>query len=150
MAIVSQSTKSSALPSGLRTLFLVHGLNQIGFGAALVAVPTLLLGLIGWGQPVDLTMSRLAGAFLIGLGVGQVLAYRAETWNEVWLLFVTVLTEAVVGFVAVLYLASIGTLSAGWLLLPMFVVFTTAFLWYARIPFGSGDVSVTKPGPKAN
>lgn len=150
MEIVSKSVKSSALPSGLRTLFLVHGLNQIGFGAALVAVPTVLLGLLGWGQPVDPVMNRLAGAFLIGLGLGQVLAYRADSWNEVWLLFVTVLTEAVVGFVAVLYLASLGMLHAWWLLLPMFVVFTTAFLWYARIPFGSGDVSVTKPGPKAN
>lgn len=150
MAIVSQSVRSSALPSGLRTVFLLHGLNQVGFGVLLVAVPAFIMGLIGWWQPYDLALGRLAGAFLVGLGIGQLVAYRAETWGEAWLLFVTVVTETWLGLLAMLYVFSVGQLDAWLVVLPLFVVFSVLFAWYARIPLGSGDVSATKPGPKAN
>ena len=135
--MIRQQLASTTVPTRLRLLFLVHGVLQLGFGLGLVVVPATVTALMGWGEPFDPVMSRLAGAFLLGLGLGQGFAYRAETWDQVWFLYVTVLTEAVIGLIAVLYMWGTGSLNAAWLLVPLFVVVTPAFAYYLRYPLAS-------------
>lgn len=79
-------------------------------------------------------MSRLAGAFLLGLGLGQVAAYRARTWDQVRLLYVVVVTESIVGLGVALYTTLMGTLNAAWLILSLFVVFAPSFAYFLRYP----------------
>lgn len=112
-------------------LFVIHGVLQFGFAIVLVVAPA---ALIGWGEPFDPVTSRLADAFFVGLG--QILAYGAETWDQVWLLYV-VLSESIVGIAVVRYSAYLGTLNAGWLLLPPFIVFAPSFTYSVRHPLGS-------------
>ena len=137
MVMIHQQFASTAVPVRLRILFLVHGMLQFGFGFALVVIPEILTSLIGWGEPFDPVMSRLAGAFLLGLALGQGFAYRAETWDQVWFLYVTILTESVVGLIAVLYMWGSGSLNAAWLIVPLFVFLTPAFAYYLRYPLAS-------------
>lgn len=126
--------ETAAVPSRLTTLFGIHGVAQLGFALALVVAPELLAASIGWGRPFDPVMSRLAGAFLVGLGLGQVVAYRARTWDQVRLLYIVVVSESIVGLGVVLYSTITGTLGAAWLLVPLFVVFAPSFAYFLRYP----------------
>ena len=99
------------MPGRLRILFLVHGILQLGFGFALVIVPELLTSFIRRGEPFDLVLSRLDGG-LLGSAFGQGGSYRAKTGTRVWLLSVTVLTEAVSGLMAVLSVWATGSSNA--------------------------------------
>ncbi len=92
------------------------------------------------GRTVRPSHESIGRCIPVGLALGQRFAYNAETWEQVWFLYITVLTEAVVGLLAVLYMWASGTLNADWLLVPLFVVITPAFAYYLRYPLASSSV----------
>jgi hypothetical protein len=88
--------------------------------------------LVGWGEPFDPVMGRVAGGMFLGLAIGQVLTFRAATWREVRLLFVTVFTEVTLLFAVLLYDALPGATVTDWGFVALSGVFFVAFFYYAR------------------
>jgi hypothetical protein len=73
------------MSKALRTTFLIHAIVAVLSGAAMLLSPGRFLKALGWA-PIDLIISRLLGAALLGMAWSSFRGWRAGTWADVAIL----------------------------------------------------------------
>ncbi len=66
------ANRDQAVPSALRTWFVVHFVADVLFAVPLFVAPRAFLGMLGWSS-VDPLASRLVAAALFGIGIQSLL-----------------------------------------------------------------------------
>ncbi len=88
--------------------FLIDALVAIIYGLVLLLLPEQHATLMGF--PYEEFADRYMGSLFIGFGVGNLLAYRAATWDQVELVVIMNLTFLVVGLIVALYCIAVAIL----------------------------------------
>ena len=67
--------RDQAVPSALRTWFVVHFVADVLFAVPLFVAPRAFLGMLGWSS-IDPLATRLVAAALFGIGIQSLLGWR--------------------------------------------------------------------------
>jgi len=122
------SAKTSQVPDGLRTWFVIHFAADILFGIPLLLFPQAVLDFFGW-TTYDPIMSRLVGAALLGIGVESLLGRNAsaETFRAMLNLKVIWASSALFALGAGI---AEGAPPLAWGFLGIFAVFWAVWVYY--------------------
>ncbi|MHA2141007.1 MAG: hypothetical protein ACXADC_11050 [Candidatus Thorarchaeota archaeon] len=90
------------LPSFLRYLFLVHFVIAIAYGAWYFFSPQSWVDLTGWPYN-DPAAYRVMASMMIALGIGSLLAYRANSWEKVEILMIIEIIWLIMGSVGLIW-----------------------------------------------
>jgi hypothetical protein len=140
-----------SISNSLRTIFLVHLIVALIFGATLLIVPGRTLELLGWipdmvqlpesdlsvpgGTFVDGVLVRLLGAFLLAAAYSSFRGWRAERWDQVSIVVQMEFVLCALGVIAVLigmYLLDRPIPIIGWVIAALLAVFTLLWGWSLR------------------
>ena len=120
--------KTSIVPQGLRTWFVIHFVVDILFGIPLLFFPRWTMGLFGW-KLVDPVTTRLVGAALLGIGGESLLGRKAnrETFQSLLNLKIIWAAGAVLGIGLGI---KEGAPPMAWGILGIFTVFLVIWIYY--------------------
>ena len=115
----------------LKMSFLISGLAAIVYGLVLLLIPDIHANMLGflYAESSD----RMIGSLLLGYGVGNLLAYRASTWENVELVVLMNLTFLVIGVLVTLYSIAIALLPVAAYMqvgLALFLMFLFLYSYY--------------------
>ena len=122
--------KSSSVPAGLRTWFVIHFLIDMVFAIPLLLAPAFTLHIFGWQTP-DPATSRLVGAALLAIGLESFLMRNGgrETFKNMLNLKLIWSSGAVLGIGLSIYE---GAPSMAWAFLAIFVIFFGVWFYFRR------------------
>jgi hypothetical protein len=118
------------MPSGLKTLFLVHFIVALIFGALFLVAPQV------WGSLAGVVITshelyRLIGVALLAFAAGSWLAYGAKSWESVRILVVVEIVWTALGALTTLYyLIRWAFPPLYWLNAVLLAAFAVAFAWF--------------------
>ncbi len=133
---------ATAVPTALRTAFIIHFWADIVFAVPLLVAPEALLGLLGW-QQVDPFTARLVAAALFGVGIESYRARdaSADAYRTMLDLKVIWSFTALLGVAVSLMEGAQGRPLGAWLVLVIFAAFHGLWVyWWRRMraPASSG------------
>jgi hypothetical protein len=118
------------ITTGLRALFVAHGVVGLVFGLAQVLVAEPFANLFGLPLP-DPFMFRLVGAAILGFTASSWLALAATTWSEVRIIVAAEVVWATLGALVMLWAVLAGAWPAiAWVNIAILGVFALAFAYY--------------------
>lgn len=115
----------------LKMSFLIGGLCAIVYGLVYLLIPDIHANMVGF--PYAESADRTIGSLLLGYGVGNLLAYRASSWENVELVVLMSLTFLVIGVFVALYSIAIGLLPVAAYMhvgLALFLMFLFLYSYY--------------------
>lgn len=118
------------IPNGLRIWFIIHCVVDIIFAIPLLALPEIVLPILGW-RVVDPIGARLVGAALFGIGLSSALVRNetAEVFKALLTLKILWSGAALVGIsIAIL----LGAPSVSWAIGGIFLGFFLVWIYYRR------------------
>ena len=121
------------MSKGLKYTFLAHAIVSTIMGLGLALIPKTFSDWVNW-SPVDPSMSRICGAFVLGIAVSSWLGFVAKEWEEVRIVVrmengVT-LFGLLVGLYAVLFDKGPSFL---WVTVGIMAVFGILFVYYGNV-----------------
>jgi drug/metabolite transporter (DMT)-like permease len=121
------------ISSGLKTLFLIHFIVGILFGAVLFLIPLVYGSIINWTVK-DPGAFRLIGAAMLGISCTSLLAYKNPDWDKVRITVILEIIWTVLGTLAMVWAILFeGFPPITWMNAGIFIVFAVFFLvFYAR------------------
>lgn len=93
-----------------RISFLIDALVAIIYGLVMLLIPEQHATLMGF--PYEEFANRYVGALFLGYGIGNLLAYRASSWEQVELVVFMNLGFLVLGLITALYCIAVAVLPA--------------------------------------
>jgi len=113
----------------VRIAFLVHVAIALIFGLPLFIIPGRFLLLVRW-QPIDPVITRLFGAVLLAMALGDWLCHEATEWAVVNVLLQVHICAAVLGALGVLrHLLFARTPAFAWVFLAFMVVYAAVWIY---------------------
>lgn len=118
------------MPSGLKTLFLVHFIVALIFGALFLVAPQV------WGSLAGIPIQshelyRMLGAAMLAFGASSWLAYQAKGWESVRIVVVLEIVWTALGaLVTLYYLIRWAFPPLYWLNAVLLAAFAVAFAWF--------------------
>ncbi|MGD9397189.1 MAG: hypothetical protein PVJ05_12225 [Candidatus Thorarchaeota archaeon] len=106
----------------LKYAFLIDGLVALVYGLWMLVLPEHHATLFNF--PYEEFADRFIGALFIGFAIGNLLAYRASSWENVEFVVYMNLTFLIIGLIVELYSIAMALLPVG----AFAQVFLTAFL----------------------
>jgi hypothetical protein len=129
---------------GLKYTFLVDAIVSSLVGIGMLFFPEQFRDMINYPLK-DAMLGRGIGVALLALGVSSFLAFRANEWQQVWIVVRMKNAFTVLAFLTNLYgVLFAAAPSAAWGDVVIFGVFAILFGY-----FGSGPVAKTIPAPRA-
>lgn len=118
------------IPSGLKTIFLIHFIITGILGVQHVLVPRWWTDLAGMEISITVTW-RVIGAAVIGFAVSSWLAYKAEFWEQVRIIVIMEIVWSVIAAMVITW----GILNEGappleWLNVTLLICFSFLFTFY--------------------
>jgi hypothetical protein len=95
----------------LKISFLIDGLVAVVYGLIMLLIPDMHADFFVF--PYEEFADRFIGALFIGFGVGNLLAYRASSWEKVEFVVIMNLTFLILGLIVELYSIAIAILPVG-------------------------------------
>jgi hypothetical protein len=118
------------ITSGLRILFVVHGVVGLVFGLAQLLAAEAYANLVGLPLP-DPFLLRLVGAAILGFTASSWLALLATTWNEIRIIVAAEVVWATLGALVMLWAVLAGVWPAlAWVNIIILAAFAVAFAYY--------------------
>ncbi len=115
----------------LRMSFLIDGLVAIVYGLVMLLIPDIHASMFTF--PYEEFADRYIGALFLGYGIGNLLAYRASSWENVELVVLMNLTFLVIGLFVILYSIAVAILSVAAYMqvgLTLFLLFLFLYSYY--------------------
>ena len=115
----------------LKMSFLIDGLVAIVYGLVMLMIPDIHASMFPF--PFEEFADRYIGSLFLGYGVGNLLAYRASSWENVELVVLMNLTFLVIGLFVILYSIAIAVLSVAAYMqvgLTLFLMFLFLYSYY--------------------
>ena len=115
----------------LRMSFLIDGLVAIVYGLVMLLIPDIHANMFGF--PYEEFADRFTGSLFLGYGVGNLLAYRASSWENVELVVLMNLITLVIGLLVILYSIAVALIPvAGYMQvgLVLFLMFLFLYSYY--------------------
>ncbi len=115
----------------LRMSFLIDGLVAIVYGLVMLLIPDIHASMFTF--PYEEFADRYIGALFLGYGIGNLLAYRASSWETVELVVLMNLTFLVIGLFVILYSIAVAILSVAAYMqvgLTLFLLFLFLYSYY--------------------
>lgn len=113
----------------LQISFLIDGLVAIVYGLVMFLIPDIHANAFNF--PYEEFADRFIGALFIGFGIGNILAYRATTWESVEFVVYMNITFLVLGLFVELYSITIAILPITGLAQVGLTVFLLLLFLYA-------------------
>lgn len=121
---------NKSIPQGLKIAFLVHLAISLVFGLLLFIIPGRFLRFTDW-QPIDPVTSRLLGAALLAMALGDWLCYQATEWEAVAVLLQFHIGYTVLGAIGLLrHLLFVPTPTSAWVDLAILVIFAAVWIYF--------------------
>ncbi len=119
------------VPSGLKTLFMVHIVVGAVFGFLFLLIPEIWGGLIGW-EAKDPTIFRFLGAAVWALTASSWLVYKEQLWDRVKAVVQMELVWTILGALVALYGFFVGGAPAlgSWMYFIVLAGLAAAFGYY--------------------
>jgi len=92
----------------LKISFLIDGLVAVIYGLVMLLIPEMHANLFGF--PYEEFADRYIGCLFLGFGVGNLLAYRASSWENVEFVVMMNITFLVIGTLIILYSIAVAVL----------------------------------------
>jgi len=92
----------------LKISFLIDGLVAVIYGLVMLLIPE--MHATAFSFPYEDFADRYIGALFLGFGVGNLLAYRASSWENVEFVVMMNLTFLVIGSLIILYSIAVAVL----------------------------------------
>jgi len=115
----------------LKMSFLIDGLVVIVYGLVMLMIPDIHANMFGF--PYEEFADRYVGSLFLGYGVGNLLAYRASSWENVELVVLMNLTTLVIGLLVILYSIAMALLPIAAYMqvgLVLFLLFLFLYSYY--------------------
>ena len=115
----------------LRMSFLIDGLVAIVYGLVMLLIPDIHANMFGF--PYEEFADRFTGSLFLGYGVGNLLAYRASSWENVEFVVLMNLTFLAIGLLVMLYSIAMALIPvAGYMQvgLILFLLFLFLYSYY--------------------
>lgn len=113
----------------LQIVFLVHFAIALVFGLLLFIIPGRFLLLVRW-QPIDPVITRLFGATMLAMALGDWLCHRATDWEAIAVLLQVQIWAAVLGAIGVLrHLLFVRTPAFAWVFAVLLVVYAAVWTY---------------------
>ena len=115
----------------LKVSFLIDGLVAIVYGLVMLLIPDIHASMFTF--PFEEFADRYIGSLFLGYGIGNLLAYRASSWENVELVVLMNLTFLVIGLFVILYSIAIAVLSVAAYMqvgLTLFLMFLFLYSYY--------------------
>ncbi len=122
--------RNDNVPSSLRTWFFIHFLVDYLFAVPLFVAPIWVLRLLGWTN-IDPFSARLVAAALFAIGGISFLARNAGKESYATLLMLKIIWSLAAS-AGVLFTIGQGGPAFGWIVLLLFVGFSSVWLYYKR------------------
>ena len=124
---------NTAVPTALRTWFVIHFVTDLVFAFPLMLAPVKMLSLFGW-QTVDPYTVRMAAAALFGIGIQSYLERHAgaEAFRSLLNQKIIWSSAVVVGLVLSLAERAQGNPPFAWLVLLIFVGFNLLWVYWRK------------------
>ena len=121
---------NKSVSQSLQTTFLVHFAISLIFGLPLLIIPGRFLLLLRW-HPIDPVISRLLGAALLAMALGDWLCHQATEWEAIEVLLQFHIVFTVLGAVGLLrHLLFVPTPASAWGDLAVLVVFAVVWIYF--------------------
>lgn len=119
---------SKEIPSLVRYIFLLGFIVTLIYGAWYFLIPESWSAVTGW--PEEPASIRVLGSFLLMLSVAAILAYRAESWQEVELYVIIVIVWTLLATIGMVWNMLVMTLPiAGWFNAGLTALFLVLYLY---------------------
>jgi len=121
---------NKSISQGLQTAFLIHFAISLIFGLPLLIIPGRSLLLMDW-WPIDPVISRLLGAALLAMALGDWLCYQATEWEVIEVLLQFHIVFTVLGAIGLLrHLLFVTTPAFAWVCLVILVIFAAVWIYF--------------------
>ncbi len=119
----------------LKMSFLIDGLVVTVYGLVMLLIPDVHATMFGF--PYEEFADRYVGSLFLGFGIGNLLAYRASSWENVELVVLMNLTTLVIGLLVILYSIAVALLPvAAYLQVGLVLLLLFLFLYsYYEVKF---------------
>jgi len=119
----------------LRMSFLIDGLVAIVYGLIMLLIPDIHANMFGF--PYEEFADRFTGSLFLGYGVGNLLAYRASSWENVEFVVLMNLTFLAIGLLVMLYSIAMALIPvAGYMQVGLILFLLFLFLYsYYEVKF---------------
>lgn len=119
----------------LRMSFLIDGLVAIVYGLVMLLIPDIHANMFGF--PYEEFADRFTGSLFLGYGVGNLLAYRASSWENVEFVVLMNLTFLAIGLLVMLYSIAMALIPvAGYMQVGLILFLLFLFLYsYYEVKF---------------
>ncbi|TFG31237.1 hypothetical protein EU527_12960 [Candidatus Thorarchaeota archaeon] len=106
----------------LKISFIIDGLVATIYGLILLLLPDMHATLTGF--PLEEFADRFSGALMLGYGIGNIFAYRGQSWESVELVVIMNISFLIPGIIVGIYCMAIALIPIG----AIFQVGLMAFL----------------------
>lgn len=115
----------------LKMSFLIDGLIVTVYGLVMLLIPDIHANMFGF--PYEEFADRYVGSLFLGFGIGNLLAYRASSWENVEVVVLMNLTTLVIGLLVILYSIAMALLPVAAYMqvgLVLFLLFLFLYSYY--------------------
>lgn len=121
---------NKSIRQGVKLTFLIHFAISLIFGLLLLIIPGRFLLLVRW-QPIDPLISRLLGAVLLAMALGDWFCYQATEWEAVAILIQVHIAFTILGAIGLLrHLLFVPTPAFAWVILVLCVAFAVVWVYF--------------------